>query len=75
MIERIGQPAAGDGPAGRDGLAERLVVPRMPGNAGGGKEPQFRTNAESGKGQEIGRPINFGKRSETADGVTCKSEG
>lgn len=75
VIERIDQPAAGDGSGGRDGVAERLVVPGMSGNSGRGKGPQFRTNAEGGKGQEIGRPINSGKRSETADGVACKSEG
>jgi hypothetical protein len=31
------QPDAGDGKAGRLGVAERLVVPMKPGNAGGGK--------------------------------------
>jgi len=57
------------------GVAERLVVPGKPGNAGGGKGPQFKINATSGKGQEIGQPINSNKSSETADGVTRKSEG
>src|SRR6202022_2111581 len=75
VVERTDQLVPGNGQTGRDGVTERLVVPGMPGNAGGGKGPQFRTNAESGKGQEIGQPINSGKRSETADGVTCKSEG
>jgi RNA-directed DNA polymerase len=74
VAERIGQPATGDGVAGRSGVAERFVVPGKPGNAGGGKEPQFRTNAESGKGQEIGQPINSGKCSKTANGVTCKAK-
>ena len=27
------------------GVAERFVVPRKPGNAGGGKGPQFKTDA------------------------------
>ena len=38
------QPESGDGQAGREGVAERFVVPRKPGNAGGGKGPQFRTD-------------------------------
>src|SRR5271166_208000 len=45
-----GQPDAREGQAGRPGVAERPVVPSKPGNAGGGKEPQFKTNAISGKG-------------------------
>ena len=39
------QPEAREGQAGRFGVAERFVVPRKPGNAGGGKGPQFKTNA------------------------------
>jgi hypothetical protein len=39
------QPDAREGQAGRHGVAERLVVPVKPGNAGGGKGPQFKTNA------------------------------
>jgi len=54
VIDGIDQPVSGDGQTGLNGVAERLVVPKMPGNAGGGKGPQFRTNAGSGKGQEIG---------------------
>ena len=45
------QPDAGDGQAGRPGVAERLVVPLKPGNAGGGKGPQFKTNAASSEGR------------------------
>jgi len=33
------------GRSGHLGVAERLVVLKKPGNAGGGKEPQFKTNA------------------------------
>ena len=33
------QPDAGDGQAGHPGVADRSVVPRKPGNAGGGKGP------------------------------------
>jgi len=38
-------PDAREGQAGPGRVAERLVVPRKPGNAGGGKEPQFKINA------------------------------
>jgi hypothetical protein len=51
-----GQPDAREGQAGRLGVAERLVVPMKPGNAGGGKGPQFKTDAISGEGREIGQP-------------------
>lgn len=34
-----------EGKAGPNEVAERLVVPRKPSNAGGGKEPQFKANA------------------------------
>src|SRR5271157_5316444 len=34
----------------RCGVAERFVVPRKPGNSGGGKGPQFKTDAERGEG-------------------------
>jgi len=44
------QPDAREGQAGRTGVAERLVVPLKPGNAGGGKGPQFKTDARRGEG-------------------------
>src|SRR2546429_9892438 len=44
------QPDAREGQAGRPGVAERFAVPLKPGNAGGGKGPQFKTNATSGEG-------------------------
>ena len=44
------QPDAREGQAGRIGVAERLVVPTKPGNSGGGKGPQFRTDARRGEG-------------------------
>jgi hypothetical protein len=44
------QPAAGDGQTGRLGVAERPVVPPKPGNAGGGKGPQFKTDAIRSEG-------------------------
>src|SRR5258708_11504172 len=39
------QLEAREGQAGRFGVAERFVVPLKPGNAGGGKGPQFKTDA------------------------------
>src|SRR6202030_2462849 len=44
------QPDAREGQAGRPGVAERVVVPLKPGNAGGGKGPQFKTDAIRGEG-------------------------
>ena len=44
------QPDAREGQAGRTGVAERLVVPLKPGNAGGGKGPQFKTDARRSEG-------------------------
>src|SRR5471032_2061029 len=49
-VVRDDQPDAREGQAGRRGDAERFVVPLKPGNAGGGKGPQFKTNATSGEG-------------------------
>jgi len=47
---RLDQPATRESQAGPCGVAERLVVPQKPGNAGGGKGPQLKANAESDKG-------------------------
>ena len=69
------QPDAREGQAGHLGVTERFAVPLKPDNAGGGKGPQFKTNARRRKGQEIGQPINSRKCSETAEGVTRESEG
>ena len=44
------QPNAREGGFGRSGVAARLVVPGKSGNAGGGKGPQFKTDAGSSKG-------------------------
>src|SRR5882762_7150289 len=44
------QPEAREGQAGRPGVAERFVVPLKPGNAGGGKGPQFKTDAICNEG-------------------------
>ncbi len=62
MVGRGGQPDAREGEAGRYGVAERFVVLQKPGNAGGGKGPQFKTGTESGKTREIGATLaNSGK--------------
>jgi hypothetical protein len=52
--KREGQPDAREGQAGRDGVAERLATSVMPSNVGGEKGPQFKANARSSEGQEIG---------------------
>src|SRR5207237_9693516 len=49
-VIRDEQPDAREGEAGRPGVAERFGVPRKPGNAGGGKGPQFKTDARRGEG-------------------------
>ena len=36
-----------EGQVGPSGVTERLVIPTKPGNSGGGKEPQLKTNAGS----------------------------
>ena len=48
------QPAAREGRTGLHGMAERPVLPRKPGNAGGGKGPWFKSNAGRSEGEEIG---------------------
>jgi hypothetical protein len=44
-VVRDDQPDAREGQAGRAGVAERFVWPVKPGNAGGGKGPQFKAGA------------------------------
>jgi hypothetical protein len=65
---RDDQPEAREGEAGRPGVTERFVVPQKPGNAGGGKGPQFKTNARRGEGPgDWGNPINSDECSEAAE--------
>jgi len=56
------QPEAREGQARRPGVAERFVVPRKPGNAGGGKGPQFKADAIRREGPwrlgNLSTPIN-----------------
>ena len=47
----LDQPATRESQAGPCGVAERLGVPRKPGNAGGGKGPQLKGDARSDKGR------------------------
>ena len=70
----IGNPR---GPAWAGRVAERLGVPRKPGNAGGGKGPQVERNVRKGTGtMETGAslqaPVTVRK---TPAGVACASEG
>ena len=44
------QPNARKGQVCRRGVAERFVLPLRPGNSGGGKGPQFKTDATSSEG-------------------------
>jgi hypothetical protein len=44
------QLAARERQAGPCGVAERFVVPMKPGNSGGGKGPQLKTDARSNDG-------------------------
>jgi hypothetical protein len=44
------QPDAREGQAGRSEVAERFVLPLKAGNAGGEKEPQFKTDAIRSEG-------------------------
>jgi hypothetical protein len=56
-------------------LAERFVVPLKPGNAGGGKGPQFKTNARRGEGPGDWATYQLRTCSETAEGVARESKG
>ena len=48
------QPATREGRAGLGGKSERPILPKKPGNAGGGKGPWFKSKARRSKGKEIG---------------------
>ena len=56
-VGRDDQPVTGDGQTGHHGVAERPVVLWKPGNAGGGKGPQFKADVASGEVQEIGATL------------------
>ena len=48
---RTDQLATRESKAGLTGMAERLVVPRKPGNSGGGKGLQLKADARSDNGK------------------------
>jgi len=76
VIRSRDQLAARERQAGPFGVAERSVLPKKPGNVGGGKGPQLKTKERSDKEQGIGdEPNNPVKCSEVADDLTRKSEG
>jgi hypothetical protein len=50
----VDQLATRERKAGLTGMAERLVVLKKPGNSGGGKGPQLKTDARSDDEREIG---------------------
>ena len=58
-VVRDDQPDAREGQAGRPGVTERFVLPMKPGNAGGGKGPQFKQTQYVVKDLEIGQPIKL----------------
>ncbi len=80
------QPDSREGQAGPVRVAERSVVPTKPGNSGGGKGPQFESDAGRGTGQvETGAsllaPERFGDsrehpmRKRTKTRTTARSSG
>jgi hypothetical protein len=54
VIGHDDQPDTREGQAGRDGVAERFVVPLKSGNADGGKGPQFEMSVRNSEEREIG---------------------
>ena len=73
---RKDQPDAREGQAGPCGVADRLVVPLKPSNAGGGKGPDFGNGLEAGR---IGRvtmlSMTSKKRFGSAEGSSGGGEG
>ena len=57
-------------------MAERLVVPRKPGNSGGGKGPQLKTDARSDEGHgeltmSLATPGYVQKLQTASHGTSC----
>jgi hypothetical protein len=48
------QPDSREGQAGPPGVADGLVVPRKPGNSGGGKGPEFKMDVSEEMARESG---------------------
>ena len=58
----VEQPTAREGRVGPGGKSERPILPKKPGNAGGGKGPWFKSNERRSKGPEIGASLQTPKR-------------
>jgi hypothetical protein len=56
------QAEAREGETGLRGMAERPVLPRKPGKAGGGKGPWFKDDAGRSEGEEIGVSLRTSER-------------
>ncbi len=65
------QRTAREGQVWLAGVAERLAVPKKPGNSGGGKGPQLKADATSSDDREIGESLTNPKMSGAVDGITC----
>ena len=72
----MSQPDAREGQAGPAEESERSIVPLKPGNAGGGKGPDFEGVLEVTESREIGHvPNNSMQGSEVAEGAVSPGEG
>ena len=69
------QPETREEQTGRPEVAEEFVVPLKLGNAGGGKGPQFKTDAIRGEGPGDWATYQLRECSETAKGVARESKG
>ena len=64
------QPETREGQTGFGGVAEGLVVPMKPGNAGGGKGPWFKATREVARARRNGATLALRSTSGVAEGVT-----
>jgi hypothetical protein len=72
----LDQPKAREGQLGRGGVAERLALLTKSGNADGGKEPWFKTDAGSDEGDEIGATLqNSGVLQELRNAYHVEAKG
>ena len=69
------EPEIREDQSGPAGVAERPVVLRTPGNAGRGKGPQVRRDAQRMKACGSGSAYNPASRAKSSERVTCGSEG
>ena len=59
LVGESPQPVTRKGQAGRSGVADRRVVPAKPGNAGGGKGPDFGHVVEGHKGRRVAQAYHL----------------